>query len=203
MSPNRIAFVAAVSLSLVLGSVDASAQERNGFSFGVGAGLGSADATCDDCGSGDRETSGSGYLKGGYALNEHLLLGVEFNLWTKTYDVPGFDNASSTVNVYNVSGTMTFYPQASSGLFLKGGAGVSLLDLELKASGSTLTADVGKGPGLIVGAGYDIPVGRHVAITPAVNFWYGQIGDVKVLGESLATGWKHNVIDFTVGITFP
>lgn len=203
MSPKRIAILAVVSLSLILGSVDASAQGRKGFSFGVGGGFGSADATCDDCGSGNRESSGSGYVKGGYALNEHLLLGVEFNLWSKTYDVPGLDNASSTVNVYNVSGTLTFYPQVSSGLFVKGGAGASLLDLEVKASGSKLTADVGKGPGLIVGAGYDIPVGKRVAITPAVNYWYGQIGDVKVLGESLATGWKHNVIDFTVGITFP
>lgn len=202
MSRNRMLFAAALGLACMLRSADVSAQERKGVWFGIGGGLGSIDATCDDCGSGDRESSGAGYMKGGYALNERLLLGLEFNLWSKTYAIPGLD-ASSTVNAYNVSGTVTFYPQASGGLFVKGGGGVSLLDLEIKSAGSKITADVGKGPGFILGAGYDIPVGRRVAITPAVNYWSGQVGDVSVLGEILATGWKQNVIDFTLGITFP
>ncbi len=203
MSRTRIVLVVAIGLACFLGSDDASAQTRKGFWFGIGGGLGSADAKCDDCGGGDRETGGSAYLNGGHALNERLLLGVEFNIWSKTYEVPGLDDASAGVNLYNVSGTLTFYPHTSGGFFLKGGGGVSLLDLELRAAGSTLTAELGKGPGMIVGAGYDIPLGRRIAITPGLNYRYGRIGDVQMLGEPIATGWRNNVIDFTVGITFP
>jgi len=55
--------------------------------------------------------------------------------------------------------------------------------------------------GLLAGAGYDIRVGRNISITPAVNYWYGWAGDLAFGGE-LSTNWKHNVVDFTVGITF-
>jgi hypothetical protein len=104
--------------------------------------------------------------------------------------------------MYHVSGTATYYPRRSGGLFVKGGAGVALLDMTVKVSGSSVKADLGRGLGLVVGGGYDIPVGR-ISVTPAVNYWYGQPGDLKILGETLATNWKQNVVDFTIGITFP
>jgi len=45
-------------------------------------------------------------------------------------------------------------------------------------------------------------VGRRISVTPAVNVWHGQIGDVKLAGTPFLRNWKHNVIDFTLGITF-
>jgi hypothetical protein len=44
-------------------------------------------------------------------------------------------------------------------------------------------------------------VGRNVSITPCVNFYYGHPGDLSFEGETIG-GWKQNVIDFGVGITF-
>ena len=58
------------------------------------------------------------------------------------------------------------------------------------------------GLGLLAGAGYDLRVGRNISITPAVDVWYGQPGDLTFGSETLARNWKHNVVDFTVGITF-
>lgn len=194
--------VALLALATALAASDASAQDRRGFTFGFGGGWGSANATCDDCGKGDRENSGAGYFKAGYALNPQVVVGFEANVWSKTYSVPGLD-ADGTLNMYNAAGTVTYYPQAKNGFFVKGGAGGGFLNMEIKNSGSSLSADMGKGLGLIGGAGYDIPLGRRVALTPAVNYWYGRLGSVKVLGETFATGWRQNVVDVTIGLTFP
>jgi hypothetical protein len=190
--------LAAASLAILPSIVDA--QDRSGFAFGIGGGYGSADATCDECGEGSRENSGAAYFKGGYTLREQVIVGGEFNLWTKTYS---FLDADTTVNMYNLSGTVTYYPQPNRGLFVKGGAGIAFVDTEVAVTGAKVTADLGKGPGLIVGGGYDIAVSPRVSITPAVNFWYGHAGDLKLLGETFASNWKQNVVDFTIGITFP
>ncbi len=130
-----------------------------------------------------------------------MIIRAECGLWSKTYDFPEL-GGDATLNMYNASGTATYYPQRSGGLFVKGGAGVAFIDMSVKVAGSSLSADLGKRLGLIAGGGYDIPVGR-IAITPAVNVWYGQLGDLKILGETFATHWKQNVVDFTIGISFP
>ena len=179
---------------------EASAQERQGFWFGIGGGYGWAGVSCDDCDDSDREGSGVGYLKGGWTLNRRVLLGVEVGLWTKSDTSESFELA---MNLYHVSGTITFYPQADNGFFLKGGAGVAFVDVDVSGSGSSMTVDLGQGPGFLVGVGFDIPVARRVAVTPAVNYWYGRPGDLKVMGETFAGSWRQNVIDLTIGITFP
>ena len=190
-------------LALLCGAYPSSAlaQNRQGFWFGLGGGFGSANATCDDCDSSKRESSGAAYIKGGWTLNERVLIGAEFNLWSKKYAIER--GVEATVNMYNASGTLTFYPSASGGFFVKGGGGVALVDTDVKASGSTVTVDLGKGPGLIAGAGYDIPLGGRIALTPAVNFWYGSLGDLKILGNTFTSNWKQNVLDITIGFTFP
>lgn len=170
-------------------------QERQGFWLGIGGGYGSADATCDECGGGNREGSGAGYLKLGWTLNERVLLGGEFNLWTK-------EQEGVTLNLYNASGTVTLYPASSSGFFLKGGVGGSFVDTEAQFNGTKISADLGSGFGLLAGIGYDLRVARMVSITPSVNFWYGQPGDLTLGTETFARNWKQNVVDFTVGVTF-
>ena len=170
-------------------------QERHGFWIGLGGGVGSAKATCDDCGSENRETRVVGYVKLGGTLNQRLLLGVEANIWSK-------EEEGVTLNFYNAAATLTFYPQPSSGLFLKGGVGLSFLDTQFREGTTTVSVDLGDGPGVIVGAGYDVRVGKNISITPAVNFWYGKPGDIKFGGETIFRNWRQNVVDFTIGVTF-
>ena len=199
---TRIAVAAgALWMFVFLAVGQASAQEREGGWFGVGAGWGSADLTCDDCGSGgSRQNSGVFVVNGGYTVNPKVLVGAELNLWTKSYTDPELSGTVG-VNFYNILGTATFYP-ARNGFFLKGGAGVAFFDMDLKASGFSATVDMGKGLGLIVGGGFDIPAGR-IAITPAVNYWYANTGDLTFEGETLLGGVKHNVITVTIGVKFP
>jgi len=194
--------VLAIALSAAM-PVAASAQtpEREGFWFGFGVGVGSADVTCDDCdGDSDRETGGSGYLKAGWTLNPRVLLGIESSAWTKTEDEDGVD---VTINMYNVSGTLTLYPSETAGFFVKGGAGLSFVNSKFKEGNTTTDSDMGNGLGLLAGIGYDFRLGRRVRLTPALDAYYGNIGDVKVGSETLATGWKQNVVALTIGLTFP
>jgi outer membrane protein with beta-barrel domain len=201
MTPRNMVCAFALTAGLIALPGSASAQTRHGLWFGMGGGYGSADATCDDCGSGQRENSGAAYLKGGYTINPHLLIGGEFGAWAKNYRFAEFEG-NSTLTMYHVSGIATYYPQRTGGLFVKGGAGLALLNSQVKISNSSISTDMGKGPSFIIGGGYDIPVGR-IALTPAVNYWYGRLGTVKMLGETFATNWHQNVLDVTFGVTFP
>jgi hypothetical protein len=198
--------LAALALLLATPSLT-SAQERKGFWIGAGVVFGSAALRCDTCDDG-RDLSGGLSIRAGWTANERLLIGGEFNgvamfgeakLLTPTgalleEDVP------ATFFLYNVLGTVTFYPKASS-FFVKGGAGLSGVDIQIDYATSYLTIPIGKGLGVSAGAGYDFRVGRRISVTPAVNFSSGRLGTVKgALAESQK--WKHNVVDFTVGITF-
>jgi hypothetical protein len=52
-----------------------------------------------------------------------VLLGVETNGWVESQD-------NVTLTLGSVTGTVTFYPKASSGFFLKGGAGASFISTD-------------------------------------------------------------------------
>ena len=141
-----------------------SAQERKGFWIGAGVVFGSAALRCDTCDDG-RDPSGGLSIRAGWTANERLLSaeihGVamfgEANLLTPTgalleEDVP------ATFFLYNLLGTVTFYPKASSGFFLKGGAGLSGVDIQIDYATSYLTIPIGNGLGVLAGAGYDLRV---------------------------------------------
>jgi len=112
----------AVGVVLGLGGASAGAagvldrlRRRHGSAYG--------EADCQDCDGGDREGSFTGFLKLGGTLNDRVLLGVEGNAWVKEQD-------GLTLTLGSFTGTVTFYPQASSGFFLKGGVGLSYVDTE-------------------------------------------------------------------------
>lgn len=194
--PSVYALVAVVCLPAAAAAQTAS---REGFWFGIGAGAGRAEVTCDDCDDEDGETGGSGYVKAGWTLTPRLLVGGELNVWTRREDLGDTD---AWLTMYNASATLTFYPSTVAGFFVKGGAGVAYLDTDVERRGSTITIDLGSGPGFLVGAGYDIRLGR-VALTPAVNYWRGHIGEIEGRGVAVASGWKQSIVDVTIGVTFP
>jgi len=157
---------------------------------------------CDDSenNENDRGTSASGYLKAGWTLSPRVLLGIEGSAWTKKEEDSGTD---ITINMYNVSGTVTLYPSETAGFFVKGGAGLAFVNSKYEEGNTTVDSDMGNGLGLLAGIGYDFRLGRRVRLTPALDAYYGNIGDVKIGGETLATGWKQNVVALTIGLTFP
>lgn len=183
----------------VLSSVPASAQEHGGAFFGFGGGFGTADASCDECqGNSDRQNSLALYLKGGGAVNPHVLLGGQFNLWRK--DETGVFGADNSIKMYNLMGTVTVYPQ-TQGFFVNLGAGLAFVGVDSTVSNTTLSTNLGKGFGFLLGAGYDIRVGDHLAVTPAIQYWNGAPGDLEFAGGTILHDWKQNVVDFTIGLT--
>ena len=64
----------------------AHAQAREGFWIGVGGGYGSVGVSCDECSGEDRESGGTGYVRGGWTLNQRTLVGIDFNFWSKTVE---------------------------------------------------------------------------------------------------------------------
>jgi hypothetical protein len=202
---SRIRGLVAVAIAMsgfVLGE-PAAAQTRDGFLFGIGGGLGSATGSCDQCGDDeDRRNGVAGTVRAGWFVNPRLLLGGELNVWARREDVA---DVESWLYMYNASATVTFYPSATSGFFVKGGGGVAYLDTDLEAFDRVFELELGRGPGWVVGAGYDIPLGR-IALTPAVNVWGGRIGEVRAraLGTPVGalTGWTQQIVDVTIGVTF-
>jgi hypothetical protein len=145
----------ALALWVALPSV-AVAQERKGFWAEFGVGAGSIGISTDEASTEGRDGSGVTTLSVGWAVNPRLLAGVEVDFTTGSLHGR---LADGTFELYNVSGTVTFYPYHSSNFFVFGGAGGAFVDVSVEASGTTLTATVGKG--------------RGFSLTPAFNFWYG------------------------------
>ena len=171
-----------LSLGLSLGlpgqsSAQARPQVREGFFIGFGLGWGSLG--CSDC-NGEREGGLSGYLKLGGTVNDQLLLGFETNGWTKEED-------GVTLSQGNLSATGYFYPQPDKGFFVKGGLGLSTLDLKLSGLGSGSET----GFGLIGGLGWDARVGSNFSLTPYANFVYGSFdnGSTNVIQAGLGLTW--------------
>jgi hypothetical protein len=163
-------------------------QRRDGFWIGFGLGYGSADITCDNCDPGPRTGGVTGFVKLGGAPSRDLLIGASINGWSR-------DAGGGTESLGNVTASLFYYPVTASGFFVTGGLGFSGYTLDTSPSVD------GTGWGWSAGVGYDVRVGRNVSLTPVVNFLYGQLEDFAVPGGT-AIGWKQNVIDFGLGVTF-
>jgi hypothetical protein len=123
---------------------------RQGAWFNVGLGYGSFG--CENCPG--RADALSGGLSVGGTINQKLLLGVGTSGFYKSESGQWF-------SVSTLDARLRFYPMLASGFFVTGGMGL----------GSLRTAyDTDMGVGVILGLGWDIPVGSRVSLTP---FWHG------------------------------
>jgi hypothetical protein len=171
-------FCALLTMALATSAFGQHAQGRDGFWIGGGMGYGSLGLSCDGCGDVDRTGGLSGFAKLGGTLRQNILLGVEMNGWTKT-------EGGATVTMGNMSGAAYWYPMPTQGLFLKAGAGYSILTVE-----DDVVSDNDTGFGFLGGVGYDIRVGRNLSITPVANWFRGGFD-----------GGSANVLQFGVGVT--
>ena len=165
-------------------------QRRDGFWIGFGLGYGTATVSCDNCNFGPRTGGVTAFLKLGGAPSRNLLIGGAINGWAHS-------DGSATETVTNATASIYLYPRRRSGFFVTGGLGVSNYHVNSDPSWD------GTGWGFTAGAGYDLRFGRDVSLTPVVNYFWGGVGDVN-LGSSgtVFTGWRQNVFDVGLGVTF-
>jgi Outer membrane protein beta-barrel domain len=164
-------------------------QRREGFWLGLGLGYGSANITCDNCGSGSRMGGTTVFLKLGGTPSRNVRIGASINAWT--HEVGG-----TTEAIGNVTASLFYYPVTRSGFFVTGGLGFAGYNLNSSPEVN------GSGWGFTTGAGYDIRVGRNLSLTPVVNYVYGALEDFGVPGIGTAHGWKQNYVDVGLGVTF-
>jgi Outer membrane protein beta-barrel domain len=195
---NVMAVFVCSALLMAAGAQTATAQTREGFTFTIGVGVGGADVTCDNCSGslGDDIEYGPAFnVRVGRAANKHLVGTAELTLWGKKWDGP--DGTDVSIGLGNLMGTFQVYPSATSGFYLKAGAGMARARAELKGINVKDTETSKLGFGYQAGMGWDIPAGR-IAITPEITAWYGRVDKFISLPR-----WRHGVIQATIGVTFP
>ena len=151
-------------LMVVLASTAFAQQAQTRQGFWIGGGLGYGSLGCDGC---DRLGAPSGYLKLGGTLSKNLLLGMETNGWSRS-------ELGTRLSMGNISGAVYWYPMTTNGLFVKAGAGYSLINDNL---GNSL------GFGMLGGVGYDVRVSPQLSVTPVANWFSGNFegGPINVL----------------------
>jgi hypothetical protein len=130
---------------------------RHGLYLSVGAGGGSVGFECSICNSDNRTGGASGYIGLGGTLSPHWRLGGEVNVWGRSEG--GVDRVAVAVQF-----VAAWYPSRTGGFFVKAGVG-GLAHAEDDGT-NELTASGGS---FSLGIGYDVRIGRSLAITPFLN----------------------------------
>jgi hypothetical protein len=164
-------------------------QRHDGFWIGFGLGYGSSQVTCDSCRRVSRQGGVTGFLKLGGAPSRDLLIGAALNGWAHS-------DGTATETMTNVTASVYLYPRRRSGFFVTGGVGLSNYHINSGPSWD------GTGWGFTAGAGYDLRYWRDISLTPVVNYTWGDVGDVNFAGSAAFTGWRQNVLDVGLGVTF-
>lgn len=147
-----------LGLTLLCGTAHAQ-EERQGFWFSVGAGIGNRRLECTACVGSTGETSFATSIRLGGTPGPQVTLGAAITGWIKS------DNRSSGKRFALFSalmGIVQVYPIRENGFFLQGGPGyiVDVVDDDL----------VIDAVGMTVGAGYDIRLKQGFSITPQLNY---------------------------------
>lgn len=164
-------------------------QTRQGFWIGFGVGDGSLGWECDGCAS-QSHNGPTGYLKLGGTPSAKVRLGAEIDTWS-------LDFGPAKVTAVVAAFAVDWYPGASGGFFVKGGVGGSSYFRETASSNAKSSSGA-----LLLGAGYDVRVGRNISLTPMLTFWGSGKADLEDNGAAINTGLRHTGATLQLGITF-
>ena len=163
-------------------------RQRSRVRWGLGLGGGAMDFACAGCNVAS-ETGFSGFLSIAGSVRPETLLGVEGTGWTRS-------ESGASAQVYSVMANVTQYLSATSGLFLRAGAGLV---------GYREDTDLGdrsaRAPGFSGRLGYEVGAGS-VAFVPYIGLVRTFGGaDVKLNGENLRLNVAISNAQFGLSIT--
>lgn len=179
------------ALAAQRGAAPDAPPPRQGLWLAAGGGIGREDESCTGCTTMSRQTGTVAYLAFGGTLSSSVRLGADLTAWRKSTTVG--DEYTGTLTAVAL-----LYPFGTSGFHFKAGAGLAGISLEP----SSFASASGTGPGGIVGMGYDLSLGRRVAITPTIGWMKGWTGDITQEGSVIAEKTSFDVVMVTVGLTF-
>lgn len=165
-------------------------QIRQGFWVSMSGGTGNLNWSCDGCAKLDHG-GGAIALRLGGSTSQNVLLGAEFNYVL-------VDLGTAEINGGYAAFTVYWYPRATGGLFIKGGAGVGTF---YRHSSDTVTAQ-STSAAVLLGAGYDIRVGRKISVNPMLTLWSSNKAYLKDDGVPIATGFRQYGVALQLGLTF-
>jgi hypothetical protein len=159
-------------------------HDRNGFMIGFSVGGGSQGVEDED----EREGSGTGNFRIGYAVQPDLVVAFEGSGWTKTFDT-AFGEATWTFST--AAAALTWYP-GGQGAFLRGGVGVGTASVEVDTGPFTVSDDE-SGLGLLGAAGYEWRLTSKFALGPHAEFTWmdlsDEVGSANMFGGGLDFDW--------------
>ena len=159
-------------------------RRNPGFWIGAGIGAGYEAAIRQDAD--DLASSVGSYVRLG-SPSDRLLVGLEVSGYSTARNIDSGRAAFTAVAL--------LFPSATSGLFLKGGAGLAgSVRLLRTASGRTVARHVNRGVGITVGVGYLPGLARKLKVTPSLDFMV-QSADIGPAAASYAS-----LLILTIGI---
>jgi hypothetical protein len=166
-------------------------RSRTGYWLGLGMGYGAGWFSCTECSNTTARYGFTAFVRAGATLSPRLRVGGELNVWTR-HSIKRSDGLTQASG--NASATIYYYPSLARSLFLKGGMGLAFGRFKSTIGGKSSAA----GFGAVVGVGYDLRAGSHLALTPTINLLSGLDGDQS---GRLGSNLTHVILDFGVGIT--
>ena len=173
----------------------ASPGRPDGWWGAVGGGVSAIRFACQDCGD-DMPVyeSPSMAVSIGKTIGRKVAFGVELNV-----AFPALETGTR-VAASALAGMARWYP-AQSPFYVKFSVGLSRVRASLATEDGTDSA-IRNGTGIAFGAGYDIRVGRAVALTPYAGWYMSAIGDI---GDPSGTNYRRDVSwntwTFGLGVT--
>jgi hypothetical protein len=166
------------------GLVEVREGDRRGFWLGLGLGAGGESYDLQP---------GTGYsnvlyrptisVRLGGTVNQHLRLGGEVLSWIN-------ENGPATESLSSALFVAQFYPAASTGFYLKGGLGIGRNAVDFEDGYGT--GDTGFAG--LVGAGYELRVGRRLYLNPVIDFVGQQYSD------RFGRSYRERLVNFGLGI---
>ncbi len=179
------------------------------FWIGLEAGEGLASAICAGCGESGMQAGTTGNVYLGFGVGDQVLLGVQVSDWIDHGGM--YSQREDKISRGHFMFVGYYYPWKRVPAFTKLGFGLSSFNAidryqpALKGTnGQDLVSSVhSDGPGILVGAGYEIFVSKRVALVPSLSYFYGRHSELTFdTTHLLAEHATLHLIEFNLGIMF-
>ncbi len=187
---RKLIVLSVLALAATVQPLSAQApRAREGFWWGVGVGYGWVHVRCDIC-EANRKTAFSATGTIGGTISRSVSFGAELSGWTR-----GEENIDEYLG--SLSAILNWYPSPDGSFHLKGGLGYVAYRID---DGEDALTSSGFGP--LVGAGFEIGIGRRASIEPYI----GAIitlprGNLQLNGDRQADGVSLSLMRFGLGVT--